>query len=84
MFINGNLKLKIEVVLKPAKCHGSKYQAMVAGEIVGNGATKQAALDDAVTNMYRGYALHHYKTETPVTSWWSNPANNPVGVVPNA
>lgn len=81
MFVNGNLKLKIEVT-RFGGGNGLKYIAMVAGEIVGNGATKQDALDDAVTNMYRGYALHHYKTETPVTSWWSNPANNPVGVVP--
>ncbi len=59
--------MTIEVSKAPQPNFGHvKYIAMVAGEIVGNGQTKQAALEDAVRQMYRGYALHYYGTETPL------------------
>ena len=34
-----------------------KYRAIVAGEVVGNGDTKQAATDNAIALLYRGYAM---------------------------
>ena len=75
MMVDGNIKLQISVVRSGAKT-GAKYLALVAGEVVGNGTTKSEAMADAVTRMYRGYALHYFGTETPVKSWWSNPENN--------
>jgi hypothetical protein len=43
-----------------------KFIASVAGEIVGNGDTPEAATADAVKQLYRGYARFHYGTETPL------------------
>ena len=59
--------MSIKVTKAPKPNFGNvKYIAMVQGEIVGNGDTKQAAMSDAVRQMYRGYALHYYGTETPL------------------
>ena len=59
--------MEIEVMEAPKPNFGNvKFIAMVANEIVGNGDTKEQAMEDAVKQLYRGYALHYYGTETPL------------------
>ena len=60
--------MKIEVMAAPKPNFGNvKFIAMVANEIVGNGDTEEQALADVVKQLYRGYALHYYGTETPLS-----------------
>lgn len=59
--------MKLQIKRAPIPNFGNvRFIAILAGEIVGNGDTKQAAAMDALTRLYQGYAMYHYGTDKPI------------------